>query len=103
MRQRVALDTGEHAAPVGPDHNAADVARYERSHRSDRVQVIAGIGEERAGAAVEATALDEQRLVAVIERCPRLPPRPGSPGTVQPSDACAVARHSVTSSRAPLK
>jgi hypothetical protein len=29
-----------------------------------------GIGEERAGAAVEATAVDERRLVAVIERRP---------------------------------
>ena len=34
------------------------------------MHVLARVGEERTGAAVEATAVDEQRLVAIIERRP---------------------------------
>jgi hypothetical protein len=34
------------------------------------VQVIAVVGEEGAGAAIEPAAVDKQRLVAVVERRP---------------------------------
>jgi hypothetical protein len=70
LRQLVGHRRSEKVAAIGPDHDAADVARNERGHRSDRVQVVASVGEERAVAAVEATAVDEQRPMAVIECCP---------------------------------
>jgi hypothetical protein len=47
----------------------------ERIERRDRVHVLAVVGEEGARAAVDPAAVDQQRLVAVVERGPldRLP------------------------------
>jgi hypothetical protein len=60
---------GEDPAAVGRDDDAADHVG-ERSQRPDDVEVAAGIGEECAAAIIEAAAVDEQRLVAIIERRP---------------------------------
>jgi hypothetical protein len=71
LRQRVGHRASEDAAAVRPDHDAADVPRDDRSQRPDRVQVaVGGVGEVDARAAVDPAAVDEQRLVAVIERRP---------------------------------
>jgi hypothetical protein len=58
------------AAAVLLDHDAADEALDDRSQRPDRVQVLAGVGEVGAVAAVDPAAIDEQRLVAVAQRDP---------------------------------
>jgi hypothetical protein len=70
LGQWVRHDPRQPPPALRPDHDAADMALDDRSHRSDRVQIVTGVGEERSGAAVEATAVDEQRLVAIIERRP---------------------------------
>jgi hypothetical protein len=54
----------------GLDHDAADVSLGDRGHRSDHMHVLARLGEEGTVDTVEATAVDEQRLVAIIERRP---------------------------------
>jgi hypothetical protein len=58
------------AAAVRPDHDAADVTGDERVQRPDDVYVLAVVGEEGAGAAVDPAAVDEQRLMAVVQRGP---------------------------------
>jgi hypothetical protein len=61
--------------PVRLDHDAADVAGDDRVQHPDRVHVLAGVGEVCAAPAVEPAAVDDQRLVAVVQRRPldRLP------------------------------
>jgi hypothetical protein len=75
LRQRAGHHASQLAAAIRPDHDAADVALDHRGPRSDRVQVVAGVGEEGAVAAVDPAAADEQRPRAVIDRGPldRLP------------------------------
>jgi hypothetical protein len=60
----------ENPAAVRLDSDAADVAVDERSQRSDGVDVGTVIGEEQSGAAIEPAAIDNQALVAIIQRGP---------------------------------
>jgi hypothetical protein len=50
---------GKLTAAIGADHDAADEAVDQRSHRPDCMDVVAVIDEERAGAAVNPAAVDE--------------------------------------------
>ena len=70
LRQRVRHRLSDVAAAVRLDHDAADVAVDDRGQRPDRVHVLAVAGEVGALAAVEPTAVDEQRLVAIVQRDP---------------------------------
>jgi hypothetical protein len=56
---------GKCTTAVRPDHDAADVALDQRGQRSDRAQVVPALAEVGA---VDPAAVDEQRLVAVVER-----------------------------------
>jgi hypothetical protein len=70
MRQGIGHRASKNTAAVRPDHDAADVSGDERVRRPDYVYVPAGVGEVGALAAVDPAAVDEQRLVGVVERCP---------------------------------
>jgi hypothetical protein len=58
------------AAAVRPDHDAPDAAGGQRGERAERVHVLPGVGEVGTVATVDPAAVDEQRLVAIVERCP---------------------------------